>query len=142
MPAYNYQERFWPFVSEGSKTHTIRGKRKRGRQAVGGFVHNYRGMRTKNCKRLMPPTLCTHMQDIVISKAGRVWLDDAELDENEKNLFAWRDGFRPNGSTATKPGQAFSLMLAFWKGKRPFYGDVIHWTYPAPRGLKWAKSKS
>lgn len=45
------------------------------------------------------------------------------------NLFAWRDGFRPEGSTIHDPYGAFDLMMRFWKHTHelPFQGIVIYW---------------
>lgn len=56
-----------------------------------------------------------------------------ELTEGEKNALAWRDGFRPPGSTVDAPGGAFRMMLAFWDGRLPFEGLILHWGADAPR---------
>lgn len=67
------------------------------------------------------------------------------LAEDELQALAWRDGFRPEGSTEANPGDAFRLMMSFWTGRLPFEGTVYHWN-PArqlgpdpllPRRWRW-----
>ena len=48
---------------------------------------------------------------------------------NDKDHFAWDDGFRPDGATRLNPTGAFELMMRFWKQTHelPFIGDLIKW---------------
>jgi hypothetical protein len=66
----------------------------------------------------------------------------ALLSMAEKNLLAWRDGFRSQG-TEHRPKGCFDEMVAFWRathGRRPqryaprmiaFDGQIIHWRFDA-----------
>ena len=51
MPAYNFKRRFAEAVKEGSKTQTIRKKRKRP-TVVGDKIFLYTGMRTKQSEKI------------------------------------------------------------------------------------------
>jgi hypothetical protein len=150
MPAYSFQERFVPCVQKGSKTQTIRTRRKKGFAKKGDRIYLYFGMRTKWCKKLGEGQ-CSDVKTIMITRDGVVQLynerlSDTEIDgvinrlvfhaqpdqvlnQAEANAFAWADGFRPDGSTAEKPGGAYDLMIRWWKQTHslPFIGDVIYW---------------
>lgn len=53
MPVYSFQERFVPFVKDGSKQRTVRAYRKDGKlPVIGQFVYLFYAMRTKYCTRL------------------------------------------------------------------------------------------
>ncbi len=140
-----FKRRFAPFVEDGSKTHTIRSKRKTPPK-VGETCHCYVDPRQKSM-RLLGRFECIGVQDIQISfecfvPSGRwkgvIRIDGVMLEDDEANRLAWRDGFRPEGSTYERPGESLLLMIAYWKndrtrnGKRdplPFNGDIIHWRY-------------
>lgn len=51
------------------------------------------------------------------------------LTEPEKDLLAWRDGFRPEGSSLYKTAGAFKMMMDFWRESHvfPFVGNIIYW---------------
>ncbi len=152
MPAYSFQERFVPFVSEGSKTHTIRQRRLKGFAKPGDSLYLYFGMRTKWCKKLREE-ICTNTRTIAITKAGNILLFKKRLDnipdtwgklytephhllnEDERNLLAWNDGFRPDGSSLINPAGCSDLMLRFWSKTHdlPFIGDIIYWE---PKNIK------
>lgn len=136
MPAYSFQERFIPFLLDGSKDHTIRKERAgRSRHArPGETVYLYYGMRTKWCQKIGEAT-CSAVRKIRIT-VDDIIVYDENLDEqpinrtlHELNTFAWKDGFRPEGTTKDNPTGAFSLMLRFWKQTHdlPFQGLVIYW---------------
>jgi hypothetical protein len=131
-----FKRRFVPLVEEGSKTHTIRSKRKRAPRA-GEICHCYVDPRQKTM-RLLGRWPCILVEDISIEADGTVAgvmvvVNGSVLDEDERNLLAWRDGFRPTGSSERDPGQAFTAMLEFWRRRLPFYGDIIHWDYSRPQ---------
>lgn len=49
-----FQKQFVPYVREGSKTHTIRGERKRGERPVPGeTLHLYTGLRQKGAEFIL-----------------------------------------------------------------------------------------
>jgi hypothetical protein len=145
MPAYSFQERFIPLILDGSKDHTVR-KERAGRSCharPGETIYLYYGMRTKWCRKIGEAT-CWATQEIQITDnsifmaaysevgyksgiglGGPYW----PLLDYTKDFFAWKDGFRPEGSTADHPEGAFDLMLRFWKQTHelPFCGVVIYW---------------
>jgi hypothetical protein len=129
-----FKRRFAPFVEEGSKTHTIRGLRKRPPR-VGDMCHCYVDPRQKTM-RLLGRWPCVSVERIEIEGGwetvsgeffGSVQIDGSRLDWDEMNALAWRDGFRSQGQE-----RAFAEMADFWRGRLPFQGWVIHW--------KWSKS--
>lgn len=154
MPAYNFQQRFVPFVEEGSKTHTIRARRKKGYAKKGDRLYLYFGMRTKYCRKIREE-ICTNVRTIIITATdiylinSRLSDKDAQieedhlskhgkpfqgirLDETLRNTLAWHDGFRPEESALEQPGEAFTLMIHFWRQTHdvtanPFIGDLIEW---------------
>lgn len=118
-------------VEDGSKTHTIRGKRKI-TPRVGEICHCYVDPRQKTM-RLLGRWECVKVEEIRIEGGrekrsgdffGSVHIDGNRLDGDELDGLAWRDGFRSNGRDG-----AFTEMLEFWKGRLPFKGYVIHWDY-------------
>lgn len=121
MGAYNFQKRFVPFIRNGSKRHTIRAKRAHA-DKPGNTLHLYTGMRTKSC-RLLGRSVCVKVEEIVISAAHQVFVDGVELNADEKNALAFCDGFRARGME-----HAFEEMMAFWNGRLPFTGDILHWS--------------
>lgn len=147
MPAFSFQERFVPMVLDGSKDCTIRARRKKGFAKQGDTLYLYYGMRTKWCRKLREET-CTNVNTIIIHKDSIIViprrLSDEELENTpwneimpgivvlstkEMNSLAWRDGFRPEGSTESNPKGAWQLMKRFWAQTHslPFIGDHIHW---------------
>lgn len=136
MPAYSFQEQFVPFLLDESKDHTVRNERAgRSRHArPGETVYLYYGMRTKWCRKIGEAT-CSDVQRIRITENRICFLiaketgDDLEVVLNDPNEFAWKDGFRPEGSTRENPDGAFEIMLRFWRQTHelPFNGVVIYW---------------
>lgn len=47
----------------------------------------------------------------------------------ERDQLAWKDGFRPEGSTIENSVGCFILMLRYWRQMHdlPFVGNLIHW---------------
>ena len=92
--------------------------------------------------------LCVKVEDIVISTSGTIFVDGVSLSLDEANLLAWRNGFRPVGSSEGRPGPAFELFFRYWRtlkqnGKKralPFSGDIIHWDYR--RITPWPKPRT
>lgn len=60
-----------------------------------------------------------------------------ELTPDERDLLAFRDGFRPPGvlTGVTSTGNciphtgAFGEMMRFWSGRLPFEGQIYHWDF-------------
>jgi hypothetical protein len=163
MPAYSFKQRFIPMVMDGSKSHTIRARREKGYSKIGDTLYLYFGMRTKWCTKIREEK-CTNIRTIVITEydiflcsyrftdyevqvledqllAGKGADVGIKLDETLRNTLAWCDGFRPEGSTKDAPGNAFELMIRFWRSTHqlPFIGDLIDWK-PTPEGLTKAKA--
>lgn len=144
MPALNYQERFVPFVKDGSKPHTIRARRKHPIKA-GDMLYHYTGMRTKHCQKIAEDK-CLTVCSILITADGNVAifkkrievLPDTlmELIQNKCDLLsyrdcdrlAWQDGFRPEGSSFDNCKGCFDVMLRWWRltHQLPFLGDIIY----------------
>lgn len=119
-----FKKQFAVFVEQGSKTHTIRAKRKRPPH-VGEVAHCYTGLRQKGAR-------CLGRFEVV--KIDTIWIDVAEglqiqiggagLSIDEMLEFARRDGFR-----STLP---INEMRDFWiqnHGTDLFVGDIIHWKF-------------
>ena len=125
MGPYNFKERFAPFILDGRKRHTIRATRKV-RDKVGNIAHLYVGLRTKwafllgryQIIKIEPIEIlhgCTCKQ-VACEHSVRVLIADQELSADEREKLARLDGF-----------EDFTEMKAFWKGRLPFRGEIIHW---------------
>lgn len=143
MPAYNFQGQFVPYIEDESKPHTVRADRKDGKVPnPGDTLYLYTGMRTKKCRKI-GEAICIHTSQIRITETGIAfggyliladktvlqqppsWL----LNDIKRDIFAWKDGFRPEGSTIDNPHGSWELMLQFFKHTHelPFQGVVIYW---------------
>lgn len=124
-----FKRRFAPLVQDGSKTHTIRGKRKI-RPCVGETAHCYVDPRQKSMM-LLGRFPVIKVQDILIELLAvgsgftlLITIDDVELSDSETVAFAYADGFR-----SSTPVQE---MKTFWIKEHgvfsfPFHGDLIIW---------------
>jgi hypothetical protein len=123
----NFKKQFVEPIRLGTKHHTIRGDRKDGYVPKPGEpLYLYCGARTKHCfKILEQPPPCRLVQRIHISTykmigtcwAGNmVFVDGVQLAPDESEQLARCDGF-PD----------FMTMMAFWEGRLPFTGNIIHW---------------
>ena len=92
MTAINFQKRFKPMILNGSKTHTIRRRRKHTIKS-GDQLQLYTGMRTKQCE-LIKETKCTDVIPIIITpNTGIVSIDRFILSDKALEEFAISDGF-------------------------------------------------
>lgn len=128
---FGFRRMFETFVVEGSKTHTIRGRRKI-RPRVGKVADCYVDSRQKTM-RLLGRWPITKVEEIRIEDAGPgrlyVTLNGEGLDPHEAELLFHRDGFRnTNGETYGSMAQA----RMFWADNLPFVGDLIHWDFERP----------
>lgn len=67
MVAYNFQPQFISKIESGQKHSTIRLPRKNGHAKVGDKVQLYVGMRTKNCRKIIPDSMCVKRQQIRVA---------------------------------------------------------------------------
>jgi hypothetical protein len=136
-----FQRQFEPYVIDGSKTHTIRAKRKK-RPKIGETCHCYGDVRQKSM-HLLGRWPCIGLQDIDLKIAGRdglgflsrvdIYISGVLLNFDEASRFAWMDGFRPQGSSIVDPGESVRLMARFWDRRFNnlwWNGDLIHWKRP------------
>ena len=92
MPAYNFKKEFVPRILDGSKPHTIRGRRKRPTR-VGDVLYLFTGLRTKQC-RMFAISECVKVERIAIYPDSQMigvnyaWLNYIQISE-----LAVRDGF-------------------------------------------------
>ncbi len=150
MPAFSFKERFVTWVKDGSKPGTIRSFRKYPIKA-GQPAHLYYGMRTRHCTKIVDPSpMIREVKCILIRADGRCvifetgWIapidrervlqgavDIAphwELNIDELDSLAWKDGFRHQDAPEQKEG-CRELMFAWWKEVNglPFLGNHIIW---------------
>lgn len=141
-----FKRRFAPFVEEGSKTHSLRGIRKLAPR-VGETCHCYVDPRQKSM-RLLGRWPCVKVSQAVIdaSRAScriacsnallvsrtelvKVTIDGVELSDDEREAFAYRDGFR----SPAFEGRYFTEMIEFWSDRlilNPIWnGHLIHWNF-------------
>lgn len=147
MPAYSFQQEFCPYVEEGSKLHTVRNLRigRSGHAQPGETVYLYYAQRTKYCRKLAEG-ICTKTEDITIT-AQQIFINRSALSPSDMNAFAWRDGFRPAGSSQQHPGASWAMMRDFWLQFHPevhnidgWKGIVIHWTLK--KKSDWVKQEA
>jgi len=119
MGLYNFQHRFVPFILDGRKQHTIRAIRKHP-DRPGNICHCYEGLRHPGAI-LLGRWPCVNVEPISITHFGRIIIGDYMLDPSERESLARADGFADFGD-----------MIAFWNGRLPFRGHLIHWRFTPP----------
>lgn len=133
-----FMAKFAAYVEQGSKTHTIRARRKDGQKVkLGDTCHCYTGLRQKG-SRLLGRWPCVRVQNIRIASQVRyrmdqaplfIWIDEVLLTDDEAEAFMVRDGFR----TGTHPNfPAMTEARLHWGRTletEAFEGDLIHWQY-------------
>ncbi len=134
-----FRHRFERMILEGSKTHTIRGKRSISPR-VGETIHCYVNPRQKSM-RLLGRWACVKVQDIRIELPQNdfltIYLDGERLSFDEASLLAFRDGFREHGiSKALFEFERFWRIAHRLRPGQSWRGDLIHWDFqkrmPAP----------
>jgi hypothetical protein len=124
MPLLNFKQQFVEPIQSGRKHHTIRATRKVPVKP-GDSLYLYTGLRHKGAYRILPqPVTCSRVESIEINAktTGMVTLCGVPLDYTERECLAVADGFRD-----------WDEMLAFWEGRLPFTGQIIHWKSLAVR---------
>lgn len=124
MGLYGFHKRFAPAILDGTKTHTIRGRRAHP-DKPGNILHLYTGLRTKQAQLLLRVT-CTRIQDISLTvdenDRFQAYIDGVQLAPDELEALAKRDGFQGTRS-----------MALWWNGLYPFHGHIIHWKQEVAR---------
>lgn len=123
MVAYSFKRRFVEPIQIGTKTHTIRGARKR-HAMPGERLQLFHGMRTRHCEKILPDPVCLSIDPIRMFFRGHVleWVRVADDLVRDLQDFARADGFKDAGDLAN-----------FWElqgGETTFNGVLISWTYP------------
>jgi hypothetical protein len=136
-----FKRRFALFVWEGSKTHTIRNYGNRRAFRIGDRCDCYVDPRHKTMA-LLGRWECVKVEDIRIDSNWQVWIEGQKLSGDERNALALRDGFRDWQEQGFE--SPFLQMMAFWSGRLPFHGQIIHWKYNeatrATRLPQWMKA--
>jgi hypothetical protein len=105
-------------------------------------MHLYTGLRTSRAELLFRAP-CVRREPIQILRPEfgaplrpydvRVVIADSELSNDEKDLLAWRDGFRSAESTLANSLDSFRLMVDFWVKNHPklphFSGHLYEWEF-------------
>ncbi|WP_375591031.1 ASCH domain-containing protein [Hoeflea alexandrii] len=141
MVAYSFKTYFAPQIEDGSKRHTIRGHRRR-HAHVGEAVQLFTGMRTRNCKKIIPDPVCVAVLPILIMSCdliepglAYIQIDGRPLNRDEIEAFAVSDGFDPARLQGLAPAKligksARETMGRFWAAENPgttFHGVIIQW---------------
>ncbi len=114
MGLYNFQPQFVAAIEADRKRHTIRAKR-RYPDRPGSVCHLFVGLRRKGA-RLLKRRRCVKVQEITITADHKVFIDGEYLGRDERGRLALSDGFK-----------SFPEMMAYWTGKLPFCGQIVHW---------------
>ena len=126
MVAYSFNPRFEMPIREGWKTQTMRATGRRRHARPGKMLQLYVGMRTAQCRLILPEVRCTDVLKAVISFDGdgaieRVITDNVPV--RDLDAFAVRDGFTD-----------IDDMSEFWhKEHGPvglWHGLIIEWARP------------
>jgi len=141
MVAYGFKKYFAPQIEDLSKTHTIRGHRRRHAHA-GEPVQLFTGLRTRHCRKIIADPVCIAVLPIVIMssdliEAGIAYIeiDGRPLHRDEIEPFAISDGFDPSRLRGLAPvaligSTARETMGRFWRTENPgsrFEGVIIKW---------------
>lgn len=146
MVAYSFKSYFAPQIEDGSKSHTIRGHRRR-HAHVGEPVQLFTGMRTRHCRKIIADPVCIAVEPIVIMSSdliepglAYIEIDGRPLDRDEIEAFAVSDGFDPERLRGLAPDRmigdsARETMGRFWAAENPgttFHGVIIRWEASEP----------
>lgn len=144
MVAYGFKKFFAPQIEDGSKTHTIRGHRRR-HAHVGEPVQIFQGLRTRHCRKIIADPICIAVLPIIIVSsdlidAGIAYIEIAgrPLHRDEIEPFAMSDGFSPDRLRGIAPpaligANARETMGRFWRATQNcsrFEGLIIKWKAP------------
>lgn len=144
MVAYSFNTAFVRFIADRSKRQTIRLPRKR-HARPGERVQLFTGMRTKDCRKIIPDPFCIAVDDVRfdLRKASAVPAEIARTVSLEVNgipligatadTYAVGDGFHGYHAAPGQPCErlgAFNVMAHWWyrvHGLTLFEGVAIRW---------------
>jgi len=141
MVAYGFKKFFAPQIEDGTKTHTIRGHRRR-HAHVGEPVQLFQGLRTQYCSKIIDDPICIAVLPIIIMSSdlidagiAYIAIDGQPLHRDEIEPFAASDGFDPLRLAGHAPAKligatARETMGRFWRdshGASIFEGVIIRW---------------
>lgn len=141
MVAYGFKPFFGPQIEDRTKTHTIRGNRRR-HAHVGELVQLFVGMRTRHCRKIIADPTCIAVLPIVIMSSdlldagiAYIEIDGRPLHRDEIEPFAKSDGFDPARLVGLAPSRligatARETMGRFWREShegRRFEGVIVRW---------------
>jgi hypothetical protein len=137
-----FKQRFVPMVEDGSKTHTMRGGT---RWRAGMRADLYTGPYRPGERRLIFRVIVERVERVEIEvlrplaanvhDVAAIRIEGVRLVDDEMDVFAWRDGFRPLGVCASS--LCLRDMLEYWRdenglswrGKKRWSGQIIYWNY-------------
>ncbi len=141
MVAYGFKSFFAPQIEDGSKTHTIRGHRRR-HAHVGEALQLFCGLRTRHCRKIIADPVCLSVRPILIMSSdlidagiAYIEIDGMPLRRDEIEDFAVSDGFDPARLAGFAPpsligASARETMGRFWRQSQTtsrFEGVIIGW---------------
>lgn len=131
MPALNYKKEIAAAYEAGKKIHTIRTRRKDGRNPrPGQTLYQYTGQRTKQC-RMIGEDQCVAVRDIQIWFGGAlvvVEIDGKRLIANDVELLARNDGFEDRFAMKRWFEESYRMKIAEYPDfLKPFCGLLIQW---------------
>lgn len=124
MVAYSFRPRFAALIESGAKTQTIRAPRRR-HALPGERLQLFTGMRTRECRKLIPDPLCVSVEPIHMFPENGRWLLRVSgaaqplCDLAISDDFARDDGFADVAD--------FGRFWAEAHGVQPFTGYLIRW---------------
>jgi hypothetical protein len=118
----NFRAEFAPLVESGEKPHTVRARRRDGRDPLpGDTLHLYTGLRTK-AVRLMRREVCDYVREITIQPSAgnvhHVLLGGIPLEQSHVEMLARFDGFTSGTEFVSYFEKTYGL---------PFTGLLIGW---------------
>lgn len=132
MPALNYKPEIAERYENGSKLHTIRTRRRDGRNPrPGQTLYQYTGQRTKKCRKLGEDT-CKHVRDIQIwfpeaSGLPTIEIDGQRLSVCQFDQFARNDGFDDMVAMCNWFRESYTKNATHEYILWPFEGLLIQW---------------
>jgi hypothetical protein len=141
MVAYGFKPFFAPQIEDGTKTHTIRGHRRR-HAHPGEALQLFVGLRTRHCRKIVDDPICRKVLPIVIMSSDLIGpgiayieINGMPLRRDEIEAFAVSDGFEPARLQGIAPAAligatARETMGRFWRANHQgsrFEGVIIKW---------------
>ncbi len=126
MVAYSFKPQFVDAIVAGDKRQTIRAPRSR-HALVGERIQIYAGMRTRDCRKLIPDPVCIGVDEVENDPGyplhhgygGLLIVNGIELHGGEMDTYAIGDGFSSSAG-----------MMRWWSvnhGPGRFTGVAIRW---------------